>query len=60
MLGTILAFTYIAWLGLDRFGIPLDRTSATGCVRRSVVAALLGVTSSTCHLMPTTWISWRR
>ncbi len=44
MLGTVLAFTYIAWLGLDRFGISLDRYERDAhAYAWSVVAALLGV-----------------
>lgn len=44
MLGTVLAFTYIAWMGLERFGISLDRHERDAhAYAWSVVAALLGV-----------------
>ena len=44
MLATILGFTYVGWLALDRFGIALSRAEKDAhAYSWSVVAALMGV-----------------
>ncbi len=44
MLATILGFTYVGWLALDRFGITLDKAERDAhAYAWSVVAGLLGV-----------------
>ncbi len=53
MLGTLLAFTHLSWVALDRFGVALDtRDREAHAYVWSVVGALLGISESALPLTP--------